>query len=64
MSEMAEDAGILARSVSVPVIAAAGTGYGNEFNVTRVIRECEMRGVAGVHIEDQVAPKPTLMAIP
>ncbi len=57
MSEMAEDAGILARSVSVPVIADADTGYGNELNVTRTIREYEMRGVAGLHIEDQVAPK-------
>ena len=57
MSEMAEDAGILARSVAVPVIADADTGYGNELNVTRTIREYEMRGVAGLHIEDQVAPK-------
>jgi 2-methylisocitrate lyase-like PEP mutase family enzyme len=57
MSEMAEDAGILARSVSVPVIADADTGYGNELNVTRTVREYEMRGVAGMHIEDQVAPK-------
>jgi 2-methylisocitrate lyase-like PEP mutase family enzyme len=57
MSEMVEDAGILARSVSVPVIADADTGYGNELNVTRTVREYEMRGVSGLHIEDQVAPK-------
>jgi 2-methylisocitrate lyase-like PEP mutase family enzyme len=57
MSEMVEDAGILARSVSVPVIADADTGYGNELNVTRTVREYEMRGVCGLHIEDQVAPK-------
>lgn len=57
MTEMAESAGILARSVHVPVIADADTGYGNELNVTRTIREYEMRGVAGVHIEDQVSPK-------
>jgi 2-methylisocitrate lyase-like PEP mutase family enzyme len=57
MNEMAEDAGILARSVAVPVIADADTGYGNELNVTRTVREYEMRGVAGMHIEDQVAPK-------
>ncbi|KPU97310.1 carboxyvinyl-carboxyphosphonate phosphorylmutase [Variovorax paradoxus] len=57
MNEMAEAAGVLARSVGVPVIADADTGYGNELNVTRTVREYEMRGVAGLHIEDQVAPK-------
>lgn len=57
MSEMAEAAGVLARSVAVPVIADADTGYGNELNVTRTVREYEIRGVAGLHIEDQVAPK-------
>jgi 2-methylisocitrate lyase-like PEP mutase family enzyme len=57
MSEMAESAGVLARSVKVPLIADADTGYGNELNVTRTVREYEMRGVAGLHIEDQVAPK-------
>ena len=57
MSEMAESAGVLARSVKVPLVADADTGYGNELNVTRTVREYEMRGVAGLHIEDQVAPK-------
>lgn len=57
MSEMVENAGVLARSVAIPVIADADTGYGNELNVTRTVREYEMRGVAAIHIEDQVAPK-------
>lgn len=57
MSEMAANAGSLARAVDVPVIADADTGYGNELNVTRTIQEYEMRGVAGLHIEDQVSPK-------
>ncbi|MBV6306743.1 isocitrate lyase/PEP mutase family protein [Candidimonas humi] len=57
MTEMVEAAGILARSVGIPVIADADTGYGNELNVTRTVREYEARGVAGIHIEDQVAPK-------
>jgi 2-methylisocitrate lyase-like PEP mutase family enzyme len=43
--------------VSVPVIADADTGYGNELNVTRTVREYEKRGVAGLHIEDQGFPK-------
>src|ERR1700739_540825 len=57
MSEMAENAGRLAAAVSVPVIADADTGYGNELNVTRTVREYEKRGVAGLHIEDQDFPK-------
>lgn len=57
MSEMVENAGVIARSVDVPVIADADTGYGNELNVTRTIREYIMRGVSAVHIEDQVMPK-------
>jgi 2-methylisocitrate lyase-like PEP mutase family enzyme len=57
MSEMAENAGRIAASVRVPVIADADTGYGNELNVTRTVREYERRGVAGLHIEDQGFPK-------
>jgi len=57
MSEMVDNAGILARSVNVPVISDADTGYGNELNVTRTVREFEARMVAGIHIEDQVSPK-------
>src|SRR5271170_2610029 len=57
MSEMAENAGRIAATVRVPVIADADTGYGNELNVTRTVREYERRGVAGIHIEDQGFPK-------
>ena len=57
MSEMVERAGVIARSVSIPVVSDADTGYGNELNVTRTVREFEARGVAAIHIEDQVAPK-------
>ncbi len=57
MSEMVENAAMIARTVEIPVIADADTGYGNELNVTRTVREFEARGVAGIHIEDQVSPK-------
>ncbi|WP_176666196.1 oxaloacetate decarboxylase [Variovorax sp. SG517] len=56
-TEMADNAGVMARSVDVPVIADADTGYGNELNITRTVREYESRGVAAIHIEDQVSPK-------
>ncbi len=57
MSEMAENAGRIASVVDVPLIADADTGYGNELNATRTVREYEQRGVAALHIEDQGFPK-------
>ncbi len=57
LTEMVDNASVLARSVGVPVISDADTGYGNELNVTRAVREFEARGVAAIHIEDQVSPK-------
>ena len=56
-SEMVANAGRMARAVDVPVIADADTGYGNELNVVRTVRDYEQAGVAGIHIEDQVSPK-------
>src|SRR5260370_24096139 len=57
MTEMVANAAPLGRSVNIPVIADADTGYGSELNVTRTVREYESRGVAGIHLEDQVSPK-------
>ena len=57
MTEMVDNAARLVRSVRIPVIADADTGYGNELNTFRTVQEYERRGVAGIHIEDQVAPK-------
>ncbi|BAS26605.1 isocitrate lyase/PEP mutase family protein [Limnochorda pilosa] len=42
---------------SLPLVADADTGYGNEINVIRTIRTLERAGAAGVHLEDQVTPK-------
>jgi 2-methylisocitrate lyase-like PEP mutase family enzyme len=57
MTEMVDNAGRMAGSIDIPLIADADTGYGNELNVIRTIREYEQRGVAALHIEDQVFPK-------
>jgi 2,3-dimethylmalate lyase len=57
MTEMAESAGRIAACVDIPVIADADTGYGNPLNVIRTVGAYEAAGVAGIHIEDQVAPK-------
>ena len=56
-TEMTQNAAVVASAARVPVIADADTGYGNALNVRRTIREYERAGAAGVHIEDQVAPK-------
>jgi 2-methylisocitrate lyase-like PEP mutase family enzyme len=57
MSEMVANAGRIAAAVEVPVVADADTGYGNELNVFRTVREFERSGAAGIHIEDQGFPK-------
>lgn len=56
-TEMTQNAAVVASAVGVPVIADADTGYGNAINARRTVREYERAGAAGVHIEDQVAPK-------
>lgn len=57
MSEMVTNAGKIASTVDLPVIADADTGYGNELNVVRTVREYARYGIAAIHIEDQVFPK-------
>ena len=57
MSEMVQNAGRIAATIGIPLISDADTGYGNELNVIRTVREFERVGVAGIHIEDQVFPK-------
>jgi 2-methylisocitrate lyase-like PEP mutase family enzyme len=57
MTEIVENARRIAGVVDIPVIADADTGYGNELNVTRTIREFERAGVAAIHLEDQEFPK-------
>src|SRR2546426_8915834 len=47
----------LARCVSIPLTADADNGYGNPTNVHHTVRLFEEAGLAGVNIEDQVAPK-------
>jgi isocitrate lyase len=55
--EMVTNAGHVARSVNLPVMVDADTGYGNAINVIRTVQNFEAAGVAGIHIEDQVSPK-------
>ena len=57
MTEMVDNAARIAACVDIPVIADADTGYGNPLNVIRTVGAFEAAGVAGIHLEDQVAPK-------
>mgnify|MGYP003694385497 CR=1 FL=1 len=57
LAEMADHARNLAAAVTIPLIADADTGYGNALGVRRTVQAYEAAGVAGLHIEDQVAPK-------
>jgi 2-methylisocitrate lyase-like PEP mutase family enzyme len=54
---MVGNAARIAAAVDIPVIADADTGFGNELNVTRAIRDYERAGVAAIHMEDQGFPK-------
>jgi 2-methylisocitrate lyase-like PEP mutase family enzyme len=54
MSEMVGNARHIAAAVDLPVIADADTGYGNELNVFRTVREFETAGVAGIRYRQVV----------
>jgi len=57
LSECVAHAHAIASAVRVPVWVDADTGFGEDINVARTVRELESAGVAGVHLEDQVLPK-------
>ena len=56
-TEFAEQAAVLARATSLPVLCDADTGFGEAVNVERTVRLYEEAGVAGLHLEDQTLPK-------
>jgi 2-methylisocitrate lyase-like PEP mutase family enzyme len=57
MTEMVERARQMAGVLDVPLVADGDTGYGNELNVHRTVREYERAGVAAIQLEDQSFPK-------
>jgi 2-methylisocitrate lyase-like PEP mutase family enzyme len=57
MTEIVTVSGYVADAVAIPVIADADTGFGNAINTMRTVEQFIKAGVAGIHIEDQVAPK-------
>lgn len=57
MDEQVRLAGEIARSVSIPIVADGGAGFGEPLHCMRSVREFINAGVAGIHIEDQLYPK-------
>ncbi len=57
MTEMVQTAAEVANEVPVPCLADGETGFGTTINVIRTVREYELAGVAGIHIEDSTVPK-------
>lgn len=47
----------IARSLAIPLMADAETGYGNPVTVFHAVQYFEEAGVVGMNIEDQVSPK-------
>lgn len=56
-SEMLDAGRSVVEAVSMPVLADADTGFGNEMNAARTIAGYAQAGLACAMIEDQVAPK-------
>ena len=57
LTEFAEQAAVLARATTLPLLCDADTGFGEAVNVERTVRLYEQAGAAGLHLEDQVLPK-------
>ncbi len=57
LTEFVEQAAILARATSLPLLCDADTGFGETVNVERTVRLFEEAGAAGIHLEDQILPK-------
>src|SRR3954466_10540358 len=56
-TEITDQARRVCRSVSIPIIVDADTGYGNPLNVIRTVNLLIEAGAAGCFLEDQVWPK-------
>ena len=57
LADVADEAGRIARSVSIPTIVDADTGYGDPSVVCEAVRIFEEAGLAGMQIEDQEPAK-------
>lgn len=57
LSEVCEDARRITSRTEVPLLVDADTGFGTALGIRRTVQEFERAGVAGLHLEDQIAAK-------
>lgn len=56
-SEVCEDARRITSRTDLPLLVDADTGFGSALGIRRTVQEFEQAGVAGLHLEDQIAAK-------
>ncbi|MEU9081328.1 methylisocitrate lyase [Streptomyces sp. NPDC048357] len=56
-TEVAARAQQVTRTTDLPALVDADTGFGEPLNAARTVQLMEDAGLAGLHLEDQVAPK-------
>ncbi|MDG6905231.1 MAG: isocitrate lyase/phosphoenolpyruvate mutase family protein [Nitrososphaerota archaeon] len=57
LADMVQQIERLRKTVNIPLICDADTGYGNEINVIHTVEEYENAGASAIQIEDQKFPK-------
>ncbi|NQZ99715.1 MAG: isocitrate lyase/PEP mutase family protein [Myxococcales bacterium] len=58
VTELVDRARVMSGATEIPLISDADQGFGNAVAVRRTVHSFIRAGVAGIHIEDQVYPKP------
>ncbi|HZM02100.1 MAG TPA: methylisocitrate lyase, partial [Candidatus Saccharimonadales bacterium] len=57
LNDVLEDVRRITAASSLPLLVDADTGWGSALGIQRTVREMIRAGVAGIHLEDQVANK-------
>ena len=57
LTELVQQAAYLTRSIAIPLIVDADTGFGDVMNVERTVEDLESVGVGAIQLEDQQLPK-------
>jgi methylisocitrate lyase len=57
LAEVCEDARRITSRTDLPLLVDADTGFGTALGIRRTVQEFERAGVAGLHLEDQIAAK-------
>jgi methylisocitrate lyase len=57
LTDVCEDARRVCGATDLPLLVDADTGWGSALGIRRTVQDFERAGVAGMHLEDQVAAK-------